>query len=61
VTILLLVRHGANDWVHGRLTIVDKDGNQRHFENIGYAENADMDWKKEVLKDAADKPADDKA
>lgn len=38
----------GEDWVHGRLTIGD-----RHFENIGYAENADMDWKKEVLKDAA--------
>lgn len=38
----------GEDWVHGRLTI-----NGRPFENIGYAENADMDWKKEVLKDAA--------
>ena len=38
----------GEDWVHGRLTI-----NGRAFENIGYAENADMDWKKEVLKDAA--------
>ena len=38
----------GEDWVHGRLTI-----GERHFENIGYAENADMEWKKEVLKDAA--------
>jgi hypothetical protein len=36
------------DWVHGRLTIGD-----RFFENIGYAENADAEWKKEALKDAA--------
>ena len=35
------------DWVHGRLTLGD-----RWFENIGYAENADAQWKKEVLKDA---------
>lgn len=35
------------DWAHGRLTLGD-----RHFENVGYAENADMDWKKEPLKDA---------
>ena len=38
----------GEDWVHGRLTIGD-----RHFENIGYAENAEAEWKKEVLKDAA--------
>jgi hypothetical protein len=37
----------GEDWVHGRLTIGD-----RHFENIGYAENAEAVWKKEVLKDA---------
>jgi hypothetical protein len=37
----------GEDWVHGRLTIGD-----RHFENIGYAENAEAAWKKEVLKDA---------
>ena len=37
------------DWVHGRLTFADG----RFFENIGYAENADAQWKKEVLKDAA--------
>jgi hypothetical protein len=36
------------DWVHGRLTI-----GERHFENVGYAENADQAWKKEALKDAA--------
>lgn len=36
------------DWALGRLTL--KDG--RTFENVGYAENADMDWKKEPLKDA---------
>lgn len=38
----------GEDWVHGRLSLGDA-----HYENIGYAENADMDWKKEVLKDAA--------
>jgi hypothetical protein len=38
----------GDDWVHGRLTIGD-----RYFENIGYAENAEAEWKKEVLKDAA--------
>lgn len=36
------------DWVHGRLTL----GTQT-FENIGYAENAEADWAKEVLKHAA--------
>jgi hypothetical protein len=36
------------DWVHGRLTI-----GERHYENIGYAENAEANWKKEPLKDAA--------
>lgn len=36
------------DWCHGRLTL----GDSRGFENIGYAENADADWKKEPLKDA---------
>lgn len=35
------------DWAHGRLTIGD-----RHYENVGYGENAAADWKKEVLKDA---------
>ena len=38
----------GEDWVHGRLTIGDQV-----FDNIGYAENATADWKKEVLKDAA--------
>lgn len=38
----------GSDWVHGRLTIGD-----RHIENIGYAENADASWSKEVLKHAA--------
>lgn len=37
----------GEDWCHGRLTIGD-----RHFENVGYAENADQEWKKEALKDA---------
>ena len=37
----------GEDWCHGRLTF-----NDRTFENVGYAENADMDWKKEALKDA---------
>ncbi len=37
----------GEDWAHGRLTIGD-----RHYENIGYAENAEAEWKKEVLKDA---------
>jgi hypothetical protein len=35
------------DWCHGRLTIGD-----RHYENIGYAENAEAEWKKEPYKDA---------
>lgn len=38
----------GEDWVHGRLTI-----GERHYENIGYAENASADWKKEALKDAS--------
>jgi hypothetical protein len=38
----------GSDWAHGRLTI-----GERHFENIGYAENAEAAWKKEPLKDAA--------
>ena len=38
----------GEDWVHGRLTI-----GEQTFDNIGYAENATADWKKEVLKDAA--------
>lgn len=42
----------GSDWAHGRLTLVDADGNERHFENIGYAENAEAEWKKEPLKDA---------
>jgi hypothetical protein len=35
------------DWCHGRLTLGLRD-----FDNIGYAENADADWKKEPYKDA---------
>src|SRR5688572_8596373 len=35
------------DWCLGKLTIGD-----RTFMNVGYAENADADWKKEALKDA---------
>jgi hypothetical protein len=35
------------DWCHGRLTIGLRD-----FDNIGYAENADAEWKKEPYKDA---------
>ena len=38
----------GEDWCHGRLTFPDG----RWLENVGYAENADMDWKKEALKDA---------
>lgn len=38
----------GTDWALGRLTL--KDG--RTFDNVGYAENADMAWKKEPLKDA---------
>jgi hypothetical protein len=34
------------DWCHGRLTIGD-----RFYENVGYAENADAEWKKEPYKD----------
>jgi hypothetical protein len=37
----------SEDWCLGKLTI---DG--RAFMNVGYAENADADWKKEALKDA---------
>lgn len=36
-----------DDWCLGRLTIGD-----RRFENVGYAESADEEWKKEALKDA---------
>jgi hypothetical protein len=38
----------GDDWCLGRLTL----GDNRVFENVGYAENADADWKKEALKDA---------
>lgn len=38
----------GEDWCLGRLTLDDG----RVFENVGYAENADADWKKEALKDA---------
>lgn len=38
----------GEDWCLGRLNL----GDGRGFENIGYAENADTSWKKEVLKDA---------
>lgn len=41
------IRQLGDDWCWGSLTI---DG--RTFENIGYAENASADWKKEALKDA---------
>ena len=41
------IRQLGPDWCWGKLTI---DG--RVYENVGYAENADMDWKKEPLKDA---------
>jgi hypothetical protein len=41
------IRQLGDDWCWGQLTI---DG--RTFDNIGYAENADQDWKKEALKDA---------
>ena len=37
----------GDDWCWGQLTL---DG--QTFENVGYAENAEADWKKEVLKDA---------
>jgi hypothetical protein len=37
----------GDDWALGRLTI-----GERHFDNVGYAENADAEWKKEALKDA---------
>jgi hypothetical protein len=37
----------GDDWCHGRLRL-----GERVFENIGYAENAEADWKKEALKDA---------
>lgn len=40
------------DWCHGRLTLTGPDGIDRYFENVGYAENADAEWKKEPLKDA---------
>lgn len=41
------IRQLGDDWCWGQLTL---DG--RTFDNIGYAENADQDWKKEALKDA---------
>lgn len=41
------IRQLGEDWCWGQLTI---DG--RTFDNIGYTENADQDWKKEALKDA---------
>lgn len=41
------IRQVGTDWVWGKLTI-----GERSYENIGYAENADQDWKSEVLKDA---------
>ena len=41
------IRQLGEDWCWGQLTI---DG--RTFDNIGYAENASADWKKEPLKDA---------
>ena len=41
------IRQIGDDWCWGTLTI---EG--RAFDNIGYAENADMEWKKEPLKDA---------
>ena len=41
------IRQVGPDWVWGKLTI-----GERSYENIGYAENADADWKSEVLKDA---------
>lgn len=37
----------SDDWCLGKLTIGD-----RIYMNVGYAENADADWKKEPLKDA---------
>lgn len=37
----------GDDWCWGRLSF-----GGRKFENVGYAENAEEDWKKEVLKDA---------
>lgn len=37
----------SEDWCLGKLTI-----DERVYMNVGYAENADMDWKKEPLKDA---------
>lgn len=37
----------SEDWCLGKLTL-----GERTFMNVGYAENADMDWKKEPLKDA---------
>jgi hypothetical protein len=39
----------GDDWCWGRLTL---SATGQTFENIGYAENAEADWKKEVLKDA---------
>lgn len=41
------IRQLGDDWCWGQLTI---EG--RTFDNIGYAENADEQWKKEALKDA---------
>lgn len=47
-----IIGHG-DDWAHGRLTIVDHQGESRGYENFGYVENAEAEWKKEPLKDAA--------
>ena len=41
------IRQLGDDWCWGQLTVSGQT-----FDNIGYAENADMEWKKEPLKDA---------
>ena len=41
------IRQLGDDWCWGQLTV-----NGQTFDNVGYAENADMAWKKEALKDA---------
>lgn len=41
------IRQLGDDWCWGKLTISGQT-----FENVGYAENAEMAWKKEPLKDA---------
>lgn len=46
-----VVQLGA-DWALGDLAIWDHEGRERHYQNVGYAENAEMAWKKEPLKDA---------